>query len=144
LCGGDFSVKMATTDGIRIEDLPVPQLQQVGKQLEDEIQMLTQSFAKLKQAQVKFADCIENLKKIGPDQKEKAMLIPLTNSLYVSGTLDDTDKVIVDVGTGYFVEKSVKDASDYYKRKVEFVTGNLLKLEETVNQRQYQRKGFYC
>lgn len=33
------------------------------------------------------------------------MLVPLTTSLYVPGTIADTDKVIVDVGTGFFVEK---------------------------------------
>ena len=32
------------------------------------------------------------------------MLVPLTASLYVPGTLDDADKVLVDVGTGYFIE----------------------------------------
>ena len=30
--------------------------------------------------------------------------MPLTASLYVPGTLDDASKVLVDVGTGYFVE----------------------------------------
>lgn len=34
----------------------------------------------------------------------KKMLVPLTASLYVPGTLDDADKVLVDVGTGYFIE----------------------------------------
>lgn len=34
------------------------------------------------------------------------MLVPLTASLYVPGTLDDADKVLVDVGTGYFIEVS--------------------------------------
>lgn len=32
------------------------------------------------------------------------MLVPLTASLYVPGKLDDADKVLVDIGTGYFVE----------------------------------------
>lgn len=32
------------------------------------------------------------------------MLVPLTASLYVSGTLDDSEKILVDVGTGYFIE----------------------------------------
>ena len=31
--------------------------------------------------------------------------MPLTTSLYVPGTLADTEKVIVDVGTGFYVEK---------------------------------------
>ena len=35
------------------------------------------------------------------------MLVPLTASLYVPGTLDDADKVLVDIGTGYFVEVSI-------------------------------------
>lgn len=35
----------------------------------------------------------------------KAILVPLTASLYVPGALADTDKVIVDIGTGFFVER---------------------------------------
>lgn len=36
---------------------------------------------------------------------DKTTLIPLTSSLYVPGKLADCENVIVDVGTGYFVEK---------------------------------------
>lgn len=36
---------------------------------------------------------------------DKKILIPLTSSLYVPGRIKDTENVIVDVGTGYFVEK---------------------------------------
>ena len=36
---------------------------------------------------------------------DKVSLLPLTASLYVPGRIVDTDKVIVDVGTGYYVEK---------------------------------------
>lgn len=35
----------------------------------------------------------------------KDILIPMTTSLYVPGKMAETEKVIVDVGTGYFVEK---------------------------------------
>lgn len=33
------------------------------------------------------------------------MLVPLTNSLYVKGELSNTDSVLVDVGTGFLIEK---------------------------------------
>jgi prefoldin alpha subunit len=36
---------------------------------------------------------------------EKPILVPLTSSLYVPGSLADTENVIVDVGTGFYVEK---------------------------------------
>ena len=34
------------------------------------------------------------------------LLLPLTDSLYVSGTLESVDTVLLEVGTGYFVEVS--------------------------------------
>jgi hypothetical protein len=34
-----------------------------------------------------------------------SVLVPLTNSLYVPGKLLDTEHVLVDVGTGYYVKK---------------------------------------
>ena len=42
---------------------------------------------------------------MGFDDIGKPILVPLTASLYVPGTLADTDNVIVDVGTGFYVEK---------------------------------------
>lgn len=32
------------------------------------------------------------------------LLLPLTESLYVSGTLESVDTVLLEIGTGYFVE----------------------------------------
>ena len=40
----------------------------------------------------------------GTDGKN-GILVPLTSSLYVKGTLADREKVLVDVGTGFYVEK---------------------------------------
>lgn len=37
---------------------------------------------------------------------EKSVLVPLTNSLYVRGELANSDAVLVDVGTGFLVEKA--------------------------------------
>ncbi len=102
---------------INLFDLPIPQLQAVGQQLEEveqnrtctdllqEIQILTQSFGKLKQAQVKFVDGLDSLKRLQAGGEGKEVLVPLTNSLYVGGQLEDAEKVVVDVGTGYYFEK---------------------------------------
>jgi hypothetical protein len=35
----------------------------------------------------------------------KTVLVPLTNSLYVPGKIRDSENVLIDVGTGYFVKK---------------------------------------
>lgn len=52
------------------------------------------------------------------------------------GTLASTETVLVDVGTGFYVEKTPKDAEDFYKRKVEELTRNLVDLEKIVQGKQ--------
>lgn len=42
--------------------------------------------------------------KKGTDGRDE-ILVPLTSSLYVKGRLTDREKVLVDVGTGFYVEK---------------------------------------
>jgi prefoldin alpha subunit len=58
---------------------------------------------------------IDDLASSSPDNR---MLIPLNQSLYVPGTLSSNQRVIVELGTGYFCEKSVGDAKEMIDRKV--------------------------
>ncbi|KAJ3078616.1 Prefoldin subunit 5 [Rhizoclosmatium hyalinum] len=150
---------MASDGPINLADLPLQQLQAVKNQMDEEIQHLTQSYAQLKQAQVKFSDSIESLnnidgrkdgkKNVAQDERgmrtetqsfAEKVLIPLTSSLYVPGTLADVSKVIVDIGTGYMIDKSIPDAKDFYKTKVTFLRENLDGLQETITQRENQYK----
>ncbi|KNE59822.1 prefoldin, alpha subunit [Allomyces macrogynus ATCC 38327] len=121
---------------IDLTTLPLPQLQAVRQQLDEEITHLTSSYTQLKQAQAKFSACIEALGAVTPDHQDRAILVPLTNSLYVPGKLNNTERVIVDVGTGYYVDKKVEDAKAFYKRKVEFLQGNLDTLQQTIIAKQ--------
>ncbi|CAG8551290.1 2149_t:CDS:2 [Diversispora eburnea] len=106
---------------IELTDLDLAQLTEVRKQLEEELNHLTNSFGKLKQAQTRFQDCIESVESIKSG---------------TAGELIETNKVIVDVGTGYYVEKSFDDAVKFYTEKVEFIKKNLDKLQQTVTSKQ--------
>jgi len=46
------------------------------------------------------------------------MLVPLTSAMYVQGTLESTDNLLVDIGTGYFAEKTLGEATEFCRRKV--------------------------
>lgn len=79
---------------------------QVKKQLDDELEHLNSSFTQLRGAQARFADCVRSLERGISGQKiGQPVLVPLTTSLYVPGRLADTERVLVDAGTGFFVEK---------------------------------------
>ncbi|POS84751.1 hypothetical protein EPUL_001161 [Erysiphe pulchra] len=60
---------------------------------------------------------------------EKPILVALTSSLYVPGVLADPDHVIVDIGTGFYVEKSTSDAKKFYEARVGDLGSNLKALE---------------
>jgi prefoldin alpha subunit len=60
------------------------------------------------------------------------MLVPLTSSLYIPGKLQDIKKVMVDIGTGYYVEKSVTDADAFLKGKCAYLQKNLAMVHENV------------
>jgi len=121
---------------INLSELDLPQLADVRRQLEDELSHLTNSFTQLKQAQAKFKSCMENVGEVKQENKNKVILVPLTNSLYVPGKLCDLDNVIVDVGTGYFVKKSRPEAFKHYEAKVEFIRSNVENLQEMIQKKQ--------
>ncbi|KIJ40342.1 hypothetical protein M422DRAFT_32367 [Sphaerobolus stellatus SS14] len=121
---------------INVTDLELPQLSEVKRQLDEELSHLTNSFAQLKQAQAKFKACIENVQEVKTENKNKSILVPLTNSLYVPGKLSDPGHVIIDVGTGYYVKKSRLQAIAHYQKKVDFVRGNLETLQATIEKKQ--------
>ena len=66
-------------------------------------------------------------------RSDKPILVPLTSSLYVPGKLADTEHVLVDVGTGFYVEKSTADAETFYNAKIEELGKNIKDLENIVN-----------
>ncbi|KAE9377172.1 Prefoldin alpha subunit [Stipitochalara longipes BDJ] len=126
---------MASPKGqtIDLATLTTAQLSQVKKQLDDELEHLTNSFTQLRAAQAKFRECLRSIASgVTPKIEGKPILVPLTTSLYVPGTLADPDNVIVDVGTGFYVEKSTKDATKFYEAKVEELGANLKDLESIV------------
>jgi prefoldin subunit 5 len=49
---------------------------------------------------------------------DEEVLVPLTGSLFVPGTIKSASRVLVDVGTGFYVEKSPADAADILGKKV--------------------------
>ncbi|PCH34610.1 Prefoldin alpha subunit [Wolfiporia cocos MD-104 SS10] len=124
------------TQQINVTDLDLPQLADVRRQLEEELSHLSNSFSQLRQAQAKFRACIDNTKQVRPENKDKTVLVPLTNSLYVPGKLCDLENVIVDVGTGYYVKKSRAQALKHYESKVDYIRTNLEALQETISKKQ--------
>lgn len=122
---------------VDLATVPTPQLTQLKNQLTQDLAQLTSSFTQLRGAQTKFRDCISSVRDGVASKKEGTpILVPLTPSLYVPGQLASTAVVLVDVGTGFFVEKTPTAAREFYTRKVAEIGRNLQDLETIVSTKQ--------
>ena len=59
---------------------------------------------------------------------DQPMLLPLTSAVYVTGKLASHDSIVLDIGTGYYAERTPAEGVDYCKRKVNMLRDNLDKI----------------
>lgn len=89
---------------IELEKMSVEQLKAIKEQTDLEVNLLQDSLNNIRSATSRLESASSALHDLSLRPQGHPMLVPLTASLYVPGTLDDSDKVLVDVGTGYFIE----------------------------------------
>lgn len=95
----------STAAAVSSNFLPLEELQRRREQLEKEMELLYDSFTKLKDAQELFVQNISTLTSLKTVNPQQEALVPLTNSVFAVAQMAETGKVLVDIGTGYFVEK---------------------------------------
>ncbi|CAG9318694.1 unnamed protein product [Blepharisma stoltei] len=114
------------------ETLSPQQLHAIKGQLEEELEKLTTSFAQLRHARTKYMASRTALE----DLEARDVLVPLTASVYVPGRLIEPNKVMVEIGTGYFVEKTRDGGKEFCERKMKMLRENMDKVSNYINQRR--------
>lgn len=114
---------------IDISSLEPNQLLEIRKQTEAEMQHFTQSLQALQTAQLKLQDCMNTIDNMESSVNPE-LLVPMTSSLYLPGKVTLKDHYLVDIGTGYFVEKNAKDAKIVYQKKLTKLGEDSKKLKE--------------
>ncbi|CAD7680254.1 unnamed protein product [Nyctereutes procyonoides] len=112
---------------VNITMLNLLQLDMLKNQLDQEVEFLSTSIVQLKVVQTKYGEGEE-------------LLVPLTSSMYVPGKLHDVEHVLIDVGTGYYVEKTAEDAKDFFKRKIDFHTKQVEKIQPALQEKHAMKQ----
>lgn len=124
------------SEAVDVSGLSVQQLAEIRKQFEAEIDHLSDSSTKLRQALAKFMDCSQSVSNACAAADEgKPIMVPLTSSVYVAGKIKHPDSFIVDVGTNYFVEKDAKQTVEFFNKKVDSLGKNIVDLEKLLNEK---------
>ena len=62
------------------------------------------------------------------------VMVPLTQSLMIPGRLTKTNAVLVDIGTGFYVEKTTDQATNFCERKADMLEQQCSQLHTEVEQ----------
>uniref|UniRef100_A0A8C6M1R9 Prefoldin subunit 5 n=1 Tax=Nothobranchius furzeri TaxID=105023 RepID=A0A8C6M1R9_NOTFU len=126
---------------VNLSDLSMPQLEGLKTQLDQEVEFLTSSISQLKVVQAKYVDAKDSLNVLNQNNKGAFLNHNLTQTMYVPGTLSDVEHVLVDVGTGYYVEKNVEDSKAFFKRKIDFLTKQMEKIQPALQEKHAVKQG---
>eukprot|EP01102_Stenamoeba_stenopodia_P001641 TRINITY_DN11483_c0_g1_i1.p1 TRINITY_DN11483_c0_g1~~TRINITY_DN11483_c0_g1_i1.p1 ORF type:complete len:164 (+),score=52.44 TRINITY_DN11483_c0_g1_i1:49-492(+) len=117
---------------IPITSLSVEQLGSLKENIEEELGFLQNSANTLRMAYSRYAESKNSLTSVNSNNQGRKLLVPLTGSLYVAGEVANTDTVMLDIGTGYYVSKSIPDAQNYFDRKMAMVKENIEKVQKQI------------
>ncbi|PSC75447.1 prefoldin subunit 5 [Micractinium conductrix] len=124
------------TEQVPLSSLSAEQLLDLRQSLEQEVQTMAQSGLTLQSTAAKFGAAGQAVEYLQDQKQGQPVLLPLTESLYVSGTLESVETVLLEVGTGYYVERDVAGGVDYCRRKVHLVKDKMEQLSQLIKARQ--------
>lgn len=115
-----------------ITTLHPEQLQSIRKGLLEEIQFISNSYATLKIAVNRFNVSLEGISEMNSKNQDQEVLVPLTSSMYIPGQLSDIKTLLVDIGTGYFVEKPAPAAEKYIRKRIQMLAQNMENVQNSL------------
>lgn len=139
-------IRSVATMSINVYQLPIEQLEGLKEQLDNDVQSLGAAYDGLYNGRNRYLDnhdvidqykvLCENAKKTDMEQE---VLVCMTSSLFVRGTVIPSDRVLVDVGTGYFLEQSMEHAKKYFTSRAAQIKESMDQVEKTIVLKQRQQ-----
>eukprot|EP00766_Chilomastix_caulleryi_P002152 gnl/Chilomastix_caulleri/313.p1 GENE.gnl/Chilomastix_caulleri/313~~gnl/Chilomastix_caulleri/313.p1 ORF type:complete len:154 (+),score=19.89 gnl/Chilomastix_caulleri/313:37-498(+) len=112
--------------------MPEESLQASAYQLQREVELMMNSIPPLNDALTRFKNSINATKELSSMEIDKEMLIPVTDSAYCEGKLDDTKEVYVDIGSGFLVCVSTSHAIGILNRRYDKLAAELKTIQDTL------------
>jgi prefoldin alpha subunit len=111
-----------SNDGnINLDAMSLDQLDQLKQQEEGRLQVLTTRYSQLRAAAARLNAAQMAVSELSPALEGKEVMVALTGTLYVPGKILEPNKLLVDLGTGFYVEKTPKDTKAFLERKTKLV-----------------------
>lgn len=87
-------------------------------------------------ARTKFKECVDDINTISKlENSEQKLLVPLSSSLYVPGKIKENNKFMVDVGTGYYIDKNADEAITFYQKKITKLNKEAIQIQDIIKEK---------
>ena len=123
---------------LSLTSLTVEQLMILKNRLEGELQKLTTTIQLTNESVAKTQSAKDALANFAASQPGKEMLVPITESMYVKGVVEETKRPIIELGSGYFAETSVDNASQFFSRRIARLNTQQEQLRTQFKEKQQQ------
>jgi prefoldin alpha subunit len=117
---------------IQLDSMSLEELNQIQQQEQERLSALTQRLAQLRSAAGRLYQSTRAIEAVTPASEGAEALLPLTESVYVKGRIRNSQKLLVDIGTSFFAEKSSKETVAFLERKIKIVDANSENLQKAV------------
>lgn len=124
---------------LNLNNLSIEQLQQLKQTVDQDIDSLLRAFDGLQGARNRFTESKNYLEHFKSYPVGQPMLVPMTQSLYVEGQIEDNTNVLVDVGTGYYIKQSVPKAQSFFQQRAGQMDEMMAAVGLNVQQKQKQQ-----
>ena len=105
------------------------------------MQGLQAAMSQLKSSSEKLVNSKLALASLQQAAEGTRMLVPITSSLYVPGETTQLSNVLIDVGTGYYIEKSVDEAQAFLGRKMALIESQAQNVQSAAQFKQQNLQG---
>jgi len=112
----------------------IEELNNLKQQEEAHLEVVMSHFKTMRISAAKLLASKNALNTIKQSHEGSEIMIPLTESLYVPGKMKDIEKVTVELGTGFYVEKENQKAVDFLERKWKLVEENSKQIMKAINE----------
>jgi prefoldin alpha subunit len=102
---------------VSLGSLSIEQLENLEEGMSKDVETLQKQMAMLSDGVQRLQASKEGSEAVAAMRDGTEIMVPLTGSIYVPGKIKDPNAVLVDVGTGYFVEKEPAKAAEYFGRR---------------------------
>lgn len=124
-------------DSVPVTALSPQELHELRTRLQQELEALSGSAQQLARLAGAFGASQRAIQTLESSAQEgQRLLLPLTSSVYVSGEVAAPHTVLVDVGTGYYVEMPAEEGAAYCRRKQDRLKASLKEVEQGLAQRR--------